>query len=139
MQSNKFLRDFEKLIVSVVRTLVTYWLYFLFTFDRASFERFRKNMGDFCFQNFCCLSLLSIILFSVYFFSKYIFVRVLVILIDTKEMGNRDAIKICVNVEIKFWLMQKKLLLDHTGSEMKHFVFNFRQWLIVIRKPGLLF
>ena len=42
-------------------------------------------------------------------------------------MKNRDAIKVCVNVEIKFWFMQKKLLLDHTGSEMKNFVFNFRQ------------
>ena len=28
--------------------------------------------------------------------------------IDAKEMGNRDAIKVCVNVEIKFWFMQKK-------------------------------
>ena len=59
--------------------------------------------------------------------------------IDTKEMGNRDAVKVCLNVEIKFWFMQKKkLLLDHTGSEMKNFVFIFRQWLIVIQKPGLL-
>ena len=54
-------------------------------------------------------------------------------------MGNRDAVKVCVNVEIKFWFKQKKLLLDHTGSEMKNFVSNFRQWLIVIQKPGLLF
>ena len=54
-------------------------------------------------------------------------------------MGNRNAVKVCVNVEVKFWFMQKKLLLDHTGSEMKNFVFNFRQWLIVIQKPGLLF
>ena len=71
------------------------------------------------------------------FFSKYIFVRVLVN-IDTKEMGNRDAIKVCVYVEIKVWFMPKKLLLDHAGSEMENFVFNFRQWLIVIQKPGLL-
>ena len=54
-------------------------------------------------------------------------------------MGNRDAIKVCVNVEIKFWFMQKKLLFDHTGSEMKNVVFDFRQWLTVIQKPGLLF
>ena len=25
-------------------------------------------------------------------------------------MGNRDAIKVCVNVEIKFWFMQKKAI-----------------------------
>ena len=49
--------------------------------------------------------------------------------------------KVCANVEIKFWFMQKKkkLLLDHTDSEMNNFVFNFRQRLIVIQKPGLLF
>ena len=54
-------------------------------------------------------------------------------------MGNRNAVKVCVNVEVKFWFMQKKLLLDHTGSEMKNFVFNFRQWVIVIQEPDLLF
>ena len=54
-------------------------------------------------------------------------------------MGNRDAIKVCVNVEIMFWFMQKKLLLGHTGSEVKNFVLNFRQWLILIEKPGLSF
>ena len=54
-------------------------------------------------------------------------------------MRNREAIKVCVNVEFKFWFMQKKLLLDLAGSEMNNFVFNFREWLIVFQKPGVLF
>ena len=87
----------------MVSILVTYWLYFLFPFYRASFERFVKNMGDFCFQNLCCLP--WIFFQNIYFENKkYIYFSY----IDTKEMGNRDAVKVCLNVEIKFWFMQKK-------------------------------
>ena len=81
---------------------------------------------------------LLVSIYAVYFFFKIYFCSCFSYIV-TKEMGNRDAIKVCVNVEIKFWFMQKKLLFDHTGSEMKNVVFDFRQWLTVIQKPGLLF
>ena len=77
---------------------MTYCSIFCFLFDRASFERFVEKHGWFLFPELL-LSIMS-------FFSKYIFVRVLVN-IDTKEMGNRDAIKVCVYVEIKVWFMPK--------------------------------
>ena len=98
-----------------------------FLFYRASFERFVKKHGWFLFPEL----LLSI---RDFFFQNICFSYV-----DKKEMGNWKAVKVCVNVEIKFWFIQKRLLLDHTGSEMKSFVFNFRQLLVVIQKPGLLF
>ena len=95
-----------------------------FLFYRASFERFVKKHGWFLFPEI----LLSI---RSFFFQNICFSYV-----DKKEMGNWDAIKVCVNVEIKFWFIQKRLLLDHTGSEMKSFVFKFRQLLIVIQKSS---
>ena len=67
----------------------------------------------------------TFVVYHDFFFEIFIYFYSCFSYIDTKEMKNRDAIKVCVNVEIKFWFMQKKLLLDHTGSEMKNFVFNF--------------
>ena len=69
----------------------------------------------------------TFVVYHDFFFEIFIYFYSCFSYIDTKEMKNRDAIKVCVNVEIKFWFMKKKLLLDHTGSEMKNFVFNFRQ------------
>ena len=109
---------------------MTYWLYFLFAFLSGIILTLCEKHGWFLFPKLL-LPIFNFV-FKIYFSSCFSY-------IDTKEIGNRDAVKICVNVEIKFWFMQKMLLLDHTGSEMKNFVFNFRQWLIVIQKPSFLF
>ena len=73
-------------------------LFFVSFFTRHHLNALWKNRSDFCFQNFRLLSWLFFL--KLYFCSCFSY-------IDTKEMGNRDAVKVCVNVEIKFWFMQK--------------------------------
>ena len=87
----------------MVRILVTYWLYFLFRFLSGIIWTLCEKIRLIFVSR----------TFAVYheFFFKYIFVRVLVVLIQKGEMGNRDAVKVCVNVEIKFWFMQKSYYL----------------------------